>query len=204
MKKSTLMLPLYFSEQRPIQITLSFLSLFNLLSIFNIAEARTISSGMFFQGNYKNKHIYGSLNSWDNRACTVVNNKIILGRVSDDSKTVMFPRYKAKSIEIMMFNPAGASKIPTSLINSSKFQECIQKTMYAKCFVKAGVEYYKSDDTAFRGVIKTRTPIFSMGTDNNSYNRGEKVDSWAWLSFKSNSGSTTFIVNEKNLDCRSK
>jgi hypothetical protein len=198
------MVSLHFFKKYPVQITLSFLSLFNSLNILNFAEARTMASSMYFQGEYKNKPIYGSLNSWDNRACTVVNNKIIIGRVSNDLKTVAFPKQKAKNIETMILNPASSSQIPKSWINSPKFQECVQKTMYAQCFIKAGIKYYKWDDTAFRGVIKTRTPVFSIGTDNNSYDRDEKVDNWAWLSFKPNDNVTNFIVDEKNLTCKNK
>jgi hypothetical protein len=172
--------------------------------ILDIAEARTIASSMYFQGEYKNRTIYGSLNGWDGRACTVVNNKIITGRVSKDIKTVTFPKQEAKSIEPMILNPASSSRIPSVWINDPKFQECVQKTLYAQCFVKPGTKYYKWDNPTFRSIIKSRTLVYSVGTENNSYTRDKKVDSWAWLSFKPNNTSNDFIVNSEDLICKHK
>jgi hypothetical protein len=198
------MLVLYSSKKCPIQIILNFLLLFSLLNMFSFAEARTIANSIYFKGEYKNKLIYGSLNYWDGRACTVINNKVIIGQVNKDIKRVFFLKQEVKNIETMILNPAGSHQIPDDLINRPKFQECIQKTLYAQCFVKSGVEYYKWDDATFRGVIKARTSVFSMGINNNSYNRDGKVADWAWLSFKPNNNNNDFIVDVKNLVCKNK
>lgn len=80
--------------------------------------------------------------------------------------------------------------------------------IYAECFIRAGVKYYKPDNEIFRDVTKTRMPILSIGTMTNSYTRDEETDSleWASFSFKNSNDNTdnNFIVNYKSLDCKNK
>jgi hypothetical protein len=190
----------HFSKVHLLKIGSSFLSLFYLFNISGLAEARTLNSSSYFIGKYKNRAVYGVLNEWDGRACTVINNKTTVGRVSKDDRMVISPNREVKIVKTLLLNSYSAGQIPIAWTNNPKFGECYDKMLYAQCFIRAGVKYYKSDDENFRDVLKTRTRIFSIGADTNFYTRDEVVDSWAHFSFKPDG--TNFIVDYKQLVCK--
>jgi hypothetical protein len=198
----------YFMKQCPAYLLTTFLVLLSSLDLVNIAEARTLHSSMYFVGKYKNGNVYGVLNEWDGRACTLINNKITVGLVSKNNKILFPPNREVKIIDTLLLNPASAGQIPRNWINNPRFLECSNKMIYAECFIRAGVRYYKTDNEIFRDVTKTRMPILSIGTMTNSYTRDEETDSleWASFSFKNSNNNTdnNFIVNYKSLDCKNK
>lgn len=182
------------------QFGLSFLLMLHLLSTCSIASARLIQSSNYFTGKYKNKDVYGVLNTWDNRACTIVNDRAVIGRVNTGSKTVLFPDRKIKILGTMLMNPYRSSQIPPDLLKNSNFQVCLDKMLYAQCFIRAGVKYYKEEDEAFRGLTKTRTRMFSIGLSTSSRTRDDvHVDPWAYFSIKPDGND--FIVDYKQLVC---
>jgi hypothetical protein len=196
----------FFKIVNLLKIGSSFLSLFYLFNISGLAEARTLNSSSYFIGKYRKQTVYGVLNDWDGRACTVINNKITIGQVSKNDRMVLSSNREVKIVEMMLLNPYSASQIPKAWTNNPKFSECYDKMLYAQCFIRAGIKYYKSGDENFRGIIKTRKRIFSIGGLTNSYTRDEEIDSLEWASFSFNKpdDSTDFIVNYKYLNCKNK
>ena len=190
----------HFFKLNLLKIGASFLSLFYLFNISGLTEARTLNSSSYFIGKYKNQAVYGVLNEWDGRACTVINNKATIGQVNKDDRMVISPNREVKIVKTLLLNSYSAGQIPIAWTNNPKFGECYDKMLYAQCFIRAGVKYYKSDDENFRDVLKTRTRIFSIGADTNFYTRDEVVDSWAHFSFKPDG--TNFIVDYKQLVCK--
>ncbi len=63
----------YFNfKTKIISISLISSSFFITINSCEFAEARTIPSARFFKGEYKDSIIYGALNDWDLRGCTVL------------------------------------------------------------------------------------------------------------------------------------
>jgi hypothetical protein len=176
------------------------------LNLLNIAEARTIHSSSYFVGKYKNKAIYGIKNEWDGRACTVLNNNVAIGIVINDDKILFSGNREVKITNSLLLNPYGSGQIPVSWRDNPSFGQCYNKMLYAQCFVREGVKYYKTEDEKFRGVTKTRRRVFSIGTMTNSYTRDEGNDSleWASFSFDNPDDNSQLIINYKDLDCKNK
>ena len=108
---------------------------------------------------------------------------------------VISPNREVKIVQRLLLNSYSTGQIPTTWSSNPKFSECYHRMLYAQCFIRAGVRYYKSDDKNFRCVLKTRTRVFILGTDTNSHTRNEVVDSWVNCSFKPDD--TNFIVDYK-------
>jgi hypothetical protein len=189
-----------------IDISLISLSFFSIINFHEFAEARTISSARFFKGEYKDSIIYGALNDWDLRGCTVKNNKVVNGTVDKNLKSIVFQGKSIKITELMSFNPHGSSQIPSNIRDNPKFDECVNRIVFSHCYVNAGSKYYKWDDVSFRGIIKKRRLIYSIGINNNSYERGETVKSWASMQFNDDrsNNNTEYIINEDNLICNNR
>jgi hypothetical protein len=80
----------------------------------------------------------------------------------------------------------------------------MDETLYARCFIRAGTDYYKSDDENFRRSITSKTNVFSLGEETNSYDRGKTVSAWASFSFTKNGEGENYLVDSKDLVCNAK
>jgi hypothetical protein len=179
-----------------------------LLNVFNFAEARTISSSVFFKGKYKAKVIYGNVNNWDSRICTVIDNKVVIGRLGD-SNTVILAGKKVVITDYIPKNPNGFREIPDMWLENKKFLECSQQVSHAKCTIKAGSKYYNTSDEFFRARIGSSTRVFVSGENTTAHlyteDEEKKIDeNWLDFSFSLNGKSTSFITVIKNINCKSK
>jgi hypothetical protein len=180
-----------------------------LLSSFDFAEARILSSSVFFKGKYKNRTVYGTINSWDNRICTVINSKIVVGQLNNsDSNTAILAGKKVVITEYLLRNPVDTKRIPSSWFENKKFQECSNKLSYATCTIKSDSKYYSNENELFRGRIESSTKVFVLGENTTSLyvedEEKEVAESWADFSFSLNEQSINFITAIKNINCKSK
>jgi hypothetical protein len=180
-----------------------FLVATTVLNGFCASQARTINSAMYFKGTYQNKTIYGTLNSWDQRACSIMGGKVVLGKVGANGN-INFSGKRVKVLEQMLLNPVGYNSIPNTWRKKTGFSKCMDETLYARCFIRAGTDYYKSDDENFRRSITSKTNVFSLGEETNSYDRGKTVSAWASFSFTKNGEGENYLVDSKDLVCNAK
>jgi hypothetical protein len=179
-----------------------------LLSSFGFAEARTIPSEIFFKGRYKSKIIYGTINSLDNRICTVINNRVVVGKLtSSDSNMANLSGQKVIITDYLLKNPVGYKKIPSVWLENRKFQECSERTSHATCHIKEGAKYFNySEDKSFSGIINSRKKVFLFGEETASLMHDEeKADevNWGIFTFSLNKNSVDYITKVDNLNCRS-
>jgi hypothetical protein len=174
-----------------------------------IAQARTLNSSMYFEGNYNGRKIYGVLNDWDGRACTILNNKIMVGIVTKVGREeiIRLPQNRKVTItNTFLLNPAGSGEIPSSWRNKPQFGQCYKEMRLAECFLPSGTKYYSPENEIFRNITRSRVPVFVIGTLTNTFDRddGTQDNEWAAFWFTKKSNSTDFIVNYRSLQCRNK
>jgi hypothetical protein len=174
-----------------------------------IAQARTLNSSMYFEGNYNGRKIYGVLNDWDGRACTILDNKITIGIVIKVGREEIMRLSRNREVTItntFLLNPVGSDQIPSSWRNKPQFDRCHAEMSLAECFLPSGVKYYSPENEVFRNITRSRVPVFALGTVTNTYDRddGTKEYEWATFWFSKQSNSTNFIVNYRDLQCRKK
>jgi hypothetical protein len=174
----------------------------------DIAQARMFYSSQYFEGNYNGRKIYGVLNYWDGRACTIVDNKITIGIVSKVGREEIMRLSRNREVTItntFLLNPAGSSQIPSSWRNKPQFDRCYKEMSLAECFLPSGVKYYSPENEVFRNITHSRVPVFALGTLTNTFDRDDGTkDEWAAFVFTKQSNSTDFIVNYRYLQCRNK
>jgi hypothetical protein len=183
-----------------------FLLLVSLFTSAGIVKARTINSSMYFDGNYNGEKIYGVLNDWDGRACTIIDRKVTIGIVGKNNVMRLSRNRELTVTNTFSLNPAGGSQIPTSWRNKPQFDDCQKQMLRAECFLPSGVKYYSPDNETFRNITQNRIPVFVLGASTNSYNRDNEVDSqdWAYFSLNKQSNSTDFIRHPAKVRDRCK
>lgn len=174
-----------------------------------VAKARTLNSSMYFEGNHNGRKIYGVLNDWDGRACTILDNKITLGIVTKVGKEEIMRLSRNREVTItntFLLNPVGSNQIPSNWRNKPQFERCYKEMSLAECFLPSGAKYYSSENEIFQNITRSRLPVFALGTLTNTYDRGDgtKDNEWAAFSFTKQSNSNEFIVNYRDLQCRNK
>lgn len=187
-----------FIRKININILASFLTLFS-ISLSGSAEARTLNSSIYFKGKYEMKTIYGTMNEWDGRVCTIINNKLTMGKIINSGEGLILNR-KLTIVDTMLNNPVGRSEVPADWSNNPLFEKCIDETNYARCYVSRGTSYYSNTNESFRGTFDLRKQVFSIGQSTNDYSsRDKQVDAWAYFSFTPDESG--FIVDYKKLEC---
>jgi hypothetical protein len=174
-----------------------------------VAQARTLNSSMYFEGNYNGRKIYGVLNDWDGRACTILDNKITIGIVTKVGREEIMRLSRNREVTItntFLLNPVGSGQIPSSWRNKPQFDRCYKEMSLAECFLPSGTKYYSPENEVFRNITRSRLPVFALGTLTNTFDRddGTKDLEWATFGFTKQSNSTEFIVNYRDLQCRNK
>ncbi len=175
----------------------------------DIAQARTLYSSEYFEGNYNGRKIYGVLNNWDGRACTILDHKITIGIVTKVGREEIMRLSQNREVTItntFLLNPVGSDQIPSSWRNKPQFDRCYKEMSLAECFLPSGVKYYSPENEVFRNITRSRVPVFALGTLTNTFDRndGTKDLEWAAFGFTKQSNSTEFIVNYRDLQCRNK
>lgn len=189
------------------KLTAGLLAALSFLTLASQVEARTIYSAMSFKAIYKNREIYGAINTWDNRACAYVDGNFLTGTADDRGHVKLSPQKHFDIIGKYILNPYGYYQIPKKWRESIGFKKCSQLVSLAKCFLPAGSNYYDQSEDKFVAVTKKRIPVYSLGSITNPYSRGDKPahENWAYLFFNNNrSDDTTYIVDLNLLQCPSK
>jgi hypothetical protein len=190
----------------PVRFAVVLLLTFSSLTSADVAVARTLNSSMYFEGNYNGRKIYGVLNDWDGRACTIINNKVVLGRVSKEDRLLLPQKREILITDRFLLNPFGSSQIPNTWRKKPQFDDCYTRMLKAECFLPSGVKYYSPDNEFFRNITQSQIPVFVLGSSTNIYTRDNEVDSqdWAYFSLTKRSNGGDFIVNYHELQCRKK
>jgi hypothetical protein len=189
------------------KFTAGLLAALSFLTLISQVEARTIYSAMSFKAIYKNREIYGAVNTWDNRACAYVDGNFLTGTADDRGHVKLSPQKHFNIIDKYILNPYGYNQIPKKWRESNGFKKCSQLVSLAKCFLPADSTYYDESEEKFVAVTKKRIPAYSLGSMTNSYSRGSKPASegWAYLFLNNNENDdTTYIVDRNLLECPSK
>jgi hypothetical protein len=190
----------------PVRFAVGLMSILFSLSLAEIAAARTLNSSMYFQGNYNGRRIYGVLNDWDGRACTIINDKVVVGLVSKGDRLLLPQKREILITNTFLLNSWGSSQIPNIWRKKPQFEDCYNRMLKAECFLPSGVKYYSPDNEVFRNITQSRIPVFVLGASTNNYTRDNEIDSqdWAYFSLAKKSNNSEFIVNYHELQCRNK
>ena len=189
------------------KFTAGLLAALSFLTLASQVEARTIYSAMSFKAIYKNREIYGAVNTWDNRACAYVDGKFLTGTANDQGYVKLSSQKHFNITDKYILNPYGQAQIPGKWRESIGFEKCSQLVSLAKCSLPAGSTYYDDSDEKFVAVTKKRISAYSSGFTTNPYSRGGKPsrEGWAYLFLSTNENDDRYSIVDRNLlECPSK